>query len=164
VNSVGKSKKDKKNKKNYKKEKDNNIKIEELSLKFTDEELSCKDITSEQCEDLRGRTFSNDPKKIFLEVRTIEERYKYRIDKEKEEINTEIEEAKEKFGLKYKKALENKYKEINFYKTELTEEMKKNLEMLSSQEHMTLSEIDMIYKLKSKSLIPKGLDILGITF
>ena len=42
--------------------------------------------------------------------------------------------------------------------------MDKNLEMLSSQEHMTLSEIDMIYKLKSKSLIPKGLKILGITF
>jgi len=42
--------------------------------------------------------------------------------------------------------------------------MDKNLKMLSSQEHMILSEIDMIYKVKSKSLIPKGLEILGITF
>ncbi len=159
-----KKKKMNKNKKNDKIQNDKKIKASEICLKFTDEELSCKDISSEQCEDLRNRTFSNDPKKIFLEVRTIEERYKYRIDKEKEEIRVEIEEAKEKYGLKYKKSLENKYKEINFYKNELTEEMDKNLQMLSSQEHMTLSEIDMIYKLKSKTLIPKGLEILGITF
>lgn len=159
---MGKSKKDKK--KNNQIQNGKKINASDICLKFTDEELSCKDISPEQCEDLRTRTFSNDPKKIFLEVRTIEERYKYRIDKEKEEINTEIEKAKEKYGLKYKKALENKYKEINFYKTELTEEMDKNLDMLSSQEHMTLSEIDMIYKLKSKSLIPRGLEILGITF
>ena len=159
-----KSKKNKMNKKNDKIQNDKNIKLTDICLKFTDEELSCKDISTEQCDDLRNRTFSNDPKKIFLEVRTIEERYKYRIDKEKEEIKAEIEEAKEKYGLKYKKALENKYKEINFYKTELTEEMDKNLEMLSSQEHMNLSEIDMIYKVKSKSLIQRGLEILGITF
>ncbi len=158
------SKKNKMNKKNDKIQNDKNIKLTDICLKFTDEELSCKDISTEQCDDLRNRTFSNDPKKIFLEVRTIEERYKYRIDKEKEEIKAEIEEAKEKYGLKYKKALENKYKEINFYKTELTEEMDKNLEMLSSQEHMNLSEIDMIYKVKSKSLIQRGLEILGITF
>lgn len=162
MNRVGKSKN--KNEKDDKIQSDNNIRISDACLKFTDEELSCKDISPEQCEELRSRTFSNDPKKIFLEVRTIEERYKYRIDKEKEEINAEIKEAKEKYGLKYKKALENKYKEINFYKIELTEEMDKNLEMLASQEHMTLSEIDMIYKIKSKSLIPKGLEILGITF
>ena len=161
-----KSKKKKKNK-NEKRDKiqnDKKVKARDISLKFTDEELSCKEITHEQCEDLRSRTFSNNPKKIFLEVRTIEERYKYRIDKEKEEINAEIEKTKEKYGKKYKKALENKYKEINFYKTELTEEMDKNLEMLASQEHLTLSEIEMIYNLKSKSLIPKGLEILGITF
>ena len=163
---MGKSKKNKKNKKKKSDQiqNDKNIKTSDICLKFTDEELSCKDITPEQCEDLRSRTFSNDPKKIFLEVRTIEERYKYRIDKEKEAINAEIEKAKEKYGLKYKKALENKYKEIHFYETELTEEMDKNLKILSSQEHMTLSEIEMINKLKSKSLIPKGLEILGITF
>ena len=163
---MGKSKKNKNNKKKKKDQiqNDKSIKASDINLKFTDEQLSCKDISQEQCEDLRSRTFSNDPKKIFLEVRTIEERYKYRIEKEKEEIKAELEEVKEKYGHKYKIALENKYKEIHFYETELTEEMDKNLEMLSSQEHMTLSEIDMIYKLKSKSLIPKGLKILGITF
>ena len=159
-----KSKKNKKDKQNDTTEKDNSIKASDICLKFTDEELSCKDISPEQCEDLRSRTFSNDPKKIFLEVRTIEERYKYRIEKEKEEIKAELEEVKEKYGLKYKMALENKYKEINFYETELTEEMDKNLKMLSNAEHKNLSEIDMIYKIKSKSLIPKGLEILGITF
>ena len=30
------------------------------SCNFTDEELSCKDITPEQCEILRNKTFSND--------------------------------------------------------------------------------------------------------
>ncbi|QEE15872.1 hypothetical protein DSAG12_01699 [Promethearchaeum syntrophicum] len=163
--------KSKKNKKNKKKEMIgkvgnlvNDKKKDKESCNYTDEELSCKDITPEQCEHLRNRTFSNNPKKIFLEVRTIEERYKHSIEKEKDDIKNEIEEYKEKYGLKYKKALENKYKEINFYKTELTEEMTKNLEMLSSQEHMNLSEIDMIYKIKSKSLIQRGLEILGITF
>ena len=164
MNEVEKLKKNKKNKKNVKNQNDKMIKINDICLKFTDEELSCKDISPEQCEDLRSRTFSNNPKKIFLEVRTIEERYKYRIEKEKEEIKAEIDKTQKKYGQKYKKALENKYKEINFYKTELTEEMNKNLEMLSSQEHLTLSEIDMIYKLKSKSLINRGFEILGITF
>ncbi len=159
--------KSKKNKKNDKKAiigKVGNLLIDKNNCKFTDEELSCKDITPEQCENLRNKTFSNDPKQIFLEVRSIEERCKYSIEKEKEEIKEEIEEIKEKYGLKYKNALENKYKEINFYKTELTEEMAKNLEMLSSQEHLNLSEIDMVYKVKSKSLIQRGLEILGITF
>ena len=161
---MGKSKKNKKEMKNNQIQNEKNIKASDICLKFTDEELSCKDISPEQCEDLRNRSFSNDPKKIFLEIRTIEERYKYMIDKEKEEIKAEIEEVKEKYGLKYKKALENKYKEINFYKTELIEEMDRNFEMLDSQQHMNLSEIDMIYKVKSKSLIPKGLKILGINF
>ena len=159
-----KSKKNKKNKKKDEIQKEKKIKASDISLKFTDEELSCKDITPEQCEDLRSRTFSNDPKKIFLEVRTIEERYKYRMEKENEEIKAEIEKIKEKYGLKYKKSLENKHKKIEFYEKELTEEMNKNMEMLSSQEHMTLSEIEMIYNVKSKSLIPKGLEILGIKF
>ena len=153
-----------KNEENDKIQNEKNIKINTISVKFTDEELSCKDISSEQCEELRIRTFSNDPKKIFLEVRTIEERYKYRIEKEKEKIKAEIDKTKEKYGLRYKNALENKYKEINFYKIELTEEMDKNLEMLSKSEHKSLSEIDMIYKIKSKSLIPRGLEILGIPF
>ena len=159
-----KSKKNKKNRSESHFKNDKILNLNKISLKFTDNELSCKDITSEQCEELRQRTFSNDPKKIFLEVRTIEERYKYMMEKEKKEIKAEIEKTKEKYGIKYKNALENKYKEINFYKTEITEEMNKNLEMLSSQEHMTLSEIDMIYKVKSKTLIKRGLEILGITF
>ena len=159
-----KSKKKEKNKKKDIIKKDYDTEIGKNSCNFTDEELSCKDITPEQCEELRNKTFSNDPKKIYLEVRSIEERYKYTIEKEKDEINTEIEKTKEKYGLKYKKTLENKYKEINFYKDELIEEMDKNFEMLSSVENMNLSEIDMIYKIKSKSLIKKGLEILGITF
>jgi len=66
--------------------------------------------------------------------------------------------------LKYETALKNKYKEIDFHISELKAKMQKNSEMLEKQEQKILSEIDMIYKLKARTLIDKGFKIIGLDF
>ena len=145
------------------KNKERNSKDDDLKdMEF--EDRSCEGISPEHCEHLKELNFSNNPLDLFSDVRLIEDRYKNRIREEKDKIKKEIEEAKKKYGLKYETALKNKYKEIDFHISELKAKMQKNSEMLEKQEQKILSEIDMIYKLKARTLIDKGFKIIGLDF
>lgn len=132
--------------------------------KFTDEELRCRDISPEHCEELRDRKFTNNPEDVFLEVRALEEKYKFIIDEVRAKSEKEIEEKKEKLAKKYKVALKNKEKEIARDIDDMEEEIQKNLEALEIQEQMILSQIDLLYKTNKDQLIEDALEIIGFGF
>ena len=61
------------------------------------EDLKCENLSESQCSDLRDMKFSNNPKEIFLEIRSLEERYLYTISQSEEKWANEIAKAKEKY-------------------------------------------------------------------
>ncbi len=132
--------------------------------KFTDEDLKCKSLTPSQCEELRNMKFSNEPEDLFLEVRSLEERYQYEISKTEENWDKRIENEKEKDLSRYQKKVENRKKEIEYEIHRIKEAIETNITALETQENMILSQIDMTYKLNKDKLIEKALEIIKFNF
>ncbi|MHA1610630.1 MAG: hypothetical protein ACTSVZ_12095 [Promethearchaeota archaeon] len=131
---------------------------------YSDYDLSCDDISPEQCEELRVRKFTNNPEDIFLEVRTLEEQYKYAIKKVQIEEHQKISELERKLTERYQKARINKEKEIARDIHDMESEIEKSLHDLEMHENMILSQIDMVYDLNKPQLIEDALELLGLNF
>jgi hypothetical protein len=172
VNAMPKKKQSKKNKnKNNKEQSIEDANLIEANFNPSDYEYpeeesnySCQDISPEHCEELRHRKFTNEKKDIFLEVRSLEERYKFLISEARANNDAEIKKVRVHNSTMYRSALKNKEKELYFEISELKEEIEKNLNSLEVQERMILSEIDMIYKVNKAKLVDQALDILGLSF
>ena len=129
-----------------------------------DDDFRCRDISPEHCEELRNRKFTNKKEDLFLEVRSLEERYKYRIEEEKKKCDHNLLEIRKKNANMYKTALHNKEKELRYEIAELKAEMEENIHTLETQEHMVLSQIDMVYKINKDRIIEDFLEIIGLHF
>ena len=129
-----------------------------------DENFSCRDISPEHCKELRDRKFTNKKEDIFLEIRSLEERYKHSINEEKEKWNKKLADVKEKNILIYRTALKNREKELKFEVAELKVEMEENIRALETQEQMVLSQIDMVYKVNKEKIVDDFLAIIGLNF
>ncbi len=132
--------------------------------KFGDEELSCRDLSTEMCSELRVRKFSNKKTDLFLEVRSLEERYKYELSRAKERSAKIIEENKKKNGIQYRKELENRKKELMKEIEKSKEKVIEDMENLKAQENMMISQIDMIYTLNKEKLVKKILSVIEMDF
>lgn len=129
-----------------------------------DEEFSCRDISPEHCEELRKRGFTNRKEDLFLEVRSLEERYKFTINCEKELWAEKLSKARDKNANLYKTALMNKEKELKHEIKELKQEIEKNIHALETQEQMILSQIGMVYKINKEKIIDDFFEIIGLNF
>ncbi len=166
-------------KKNRKKQQgDSNISLEEPSsttvemsslknvhkFKDLDEKFSCKEVSPEHCEELRNRKFTNKKEDLFLEVRSLEERFKFTIHEEKKTWDQKLAEVKEKNISLYRTALFNKEKALKYEVEELKVEIEENIHALETQEHMVLSQIDMVYNVNKDKMIEDLLAIIGLHF
>lgn len=166
---------------NYEKEQMKNIKIKTNNLfeskfnemvenrrkfkrNFTNDELSCENISQNQCEELRNMDFSNKPNELFLEVRSLEERYQYEITSVEEELNEKIEKSKEDDKKRFNKVLKNREKEIQHKIEQIKEAIEENLQTLETQENMMIGQIEMIYKLHKEDFVEDVFKILGFDF
>ncbi|MHA1520619.1 MAG: hypothetical protein ACTSRK_10600 [Promethearchaeota archaeon] len=131
---------------------------------YSDEELSCEDISPEHCEELRTRKFTNNPEDIFLEVRTLEEQFKHSIKKVQIAEHQKISDMEKKLTERYQKARINKNKEIARDIHDMESEIEKSIHDIKLHENMLLSQIDMVYKLNKPQLIEDELEILGLNF
>ncbi|MCF2141535.1 MAG: hypothetical protein K9W44_15885 [Candidatus Lokiarchaeota archaeon] len=132
--------------------------------KIKDERLRCRDISPELCEVLRNREFTNNKEDVFLEVRTIEEHYRYRVETAKVKWERKIKETKRKLEKKYKAAIKDKEREINRDIEDLENEIEKSIKSLEIKENMILSQIDMLYKINKPQLTEDALKILGLNY
>ncbi|UYP47852.1 hypothetical protein NEF87_004137 [Candidatus Lokiarchaeum ossiferum] len=130
----------------------------------SEDDYSCRDISPEHCAELRNRGFTNRKEDLFLEVRSLEERYKYKISVEKELWSDKVSKEREKNSILYKNALLNKEKQLKFEIEELKLEMEKNIHALETQEQMILSQIDMVYKINKDKIINDFFEIIGLNF
>ncbi|MHA1585105.1 MAG: hypothetical protein ACTSVU_06880 [Promethearchaeota archaeon] len=149
-------------------QKENTIEIQTDGKKilshYTFEELSSEKLSESQCKELRGLTFSNDPKNFFLEIRSLEERYTFEVESVRKEWNEKIALLKAQNEEEYKNAIKNKKKELEHRIEHIKEEIAKSLSSLELQKQMSLSQIDMIYKLNKQKLFEKFLNIMGLDF
>ena len=132
--------------------------------KYSDEELRCQDISKEHCEELRERKFTNNPKDIFLEVRTLEEQFKHKIENFQLEDQEKISKLEKKLAVRYQNARNNKNREIERDIHDMELEIENSLQGLESREKMMISQIDMVYKINKPQLIEDALEILGLNF
>ena len=132
--------------------------------KYSNQELSCRDLTSDQCRDLRNHSISNDPREVFLGVRSLEEKYRYLLKEARDEWEEKIKTAQEKIDryyqeevTKYAKKLDN---EFALRQTEMEHAMK----ALEKQEQMILAEIDVIYQRNRQKLLNQTFKLLDLDF
>jgi hypothetical protein len=135
-----------------------------IKRQFTKSELMCQDLTDDQCEELRNLKFTNKPGDLFLQVRSLEERYIYEIREAKMEWDKKIKKAQQRQSNRYKFALETKKKEIQYDIKQVIKKIEANLEKLEAQEHMILSEIDVIYSMNKDKLVDEALKIINFDF
>lgn len=128
------------------------------------EKFLCQDISPELCKELRERKFTDKKADVFLEVRKLEEEYRFLIRTTQDEWNKEIEKTREKWQEIYKKSIKNKQREINKDIKDLEEEVEKSLKALEIQENMIISQINMLYKINRPKLTEDALKILGLNY
>ena len=126
----------------------------------SDKLVDCEGILPDHCEELKVRKFSNDPKHLFIEIKTLEDRYEYTLQKMRDKMATKVKLHQQTYLNKYRNTLSNKRKEINEEIKYLEAEVEKNLEALISQEITILKEIELIYKENSPELVEDVLKIL----
>ncbi len=131
---------------------------------FTDDELRAQEITYKHSEELRERKFTNDPEDLFIQVRTLEEQFKYKILRARLDAMYKTGEFEKKLSIKYHKARDNKEKEIARDIHDMEVEIDHLLNVLKLHENMTLSQIDLAYKLNKSQLIEDALEIMGLNF
>ncbi|MHA1776499.1 MAG: hypothetical protein DRO88_04040 [Promethearchaeia archaeon] len=128
------------------------------------EKYLCQNISPELCKELRERKFTNKKEDLFIEVRKLEEEYRFLINSAKKKWDNEVEKAKKIWTQKYNKAIKNKQREINRDIHELEEEINKALKALQIQENMIMSQIDMLYKINKPKLTEEALKIMGLNY
>ncbi|MHA1672478.1 MAG: hypothetical protein ACTSYI_02525 [Promethearchaeota archaeon] len=131
---------------------------------FTDDELRAREIDYKHSEELRERKFTNNPEDLFLQVRTLEEQFKYKILRARLDAMYKTGEFEKKLSIKYHNARDNKEKEIARDIHDMEIEIDHLLNVLKLHENMTLSQIDLAYKLNKSQLIEEALDIIGLNF
>lgn len=131
---------------------------------FSKEALRCSEISQDQCKELREMKYSNDPDDLFLEIRSLEERFKYKLEQKQVEIDEQVKMAQIKNSDKYRKILEDRKKKIEFDLKQKRIEADKKIEKLETKEHMYLSKFELAYNLKKQELIESVLKILEFDF
>ena len=129
----------------------------------SDKKLSCEGILPHHCEELKIRKFSNDPKHLFLEIKSLEDRYDYTIKTMREKMSAEIQAHKQAHLKDYRATLAEKKKEVNKEIKNLEDEVKKNMEVLVNHEIVILKEIERIYAENSSALVDETIRILGMS-
>ena len=135
-----------------------------LKRNFSNDDLKCDDISEAQCKELRAMKFSNKPEDLFLEVRSLEERFQFEISKYSDYWTQQVEDAKIRNEEFFNKAIENRKKEILFEIEQVKKEIDVNMQRLEAQEKMILSQIDMIYNLNKEKLADKAIREIGFDF
>ena len=147
-----------------KKETKKESKKEVKKRQFTDEELRAREIDYKHSAELRERKFTNNPEDLFIQVRTLEEQFKYKILRARLDAMYKTGEFEKKLSIKYHTARDNKEKEIARDIHDMEVEISHLLNVLKLHENMTLSQIDLAYKLNKRQLVEDALDIMGLNF
>ena len=154
-----------------KKKKKNKKDIESLPQKEVEAKISpldnaqsCEDIESDYCEEIIEHKFSKDPQDLFIEVKYIEDRFQDELRAYNAEWIKKIQELQDKKDKEYQNIIKNRKKSLQKNVEEIAEEIERNIAGLKAQEHMILSEIDILYKMNLEKLIDQAFQTMGFTF
>ncbi len=111
-----------------------------------------------------SKRFSNDPKDLFNEIKRLEDRYQYTIDKMNKKYEKKISTEQDKCAKKYHNLLNQKKDEVTHEVNEIEEEIEKNLNALDTQEAKILKTIKNTYEEKSDELIEHLIKKIGLNF
>jgi len=111
-----------------------------------------------------SKRFSNDPKDLFNEIKRLEDRHQYTIDKMNKKYEKKISTEQDKCAKKYHNLLNQKKDEVTHEVNEIEEEIEKNLNALDTQEAKILKTIKNTYEEKSDELIEHLIKKIGLNF
>jgi hypothetical protein len=141
-----------------------NYRVDTTATKEPTIDPNCQGILPDHCEELKLRSFSNNPESLFLEVKLLEDRYDFSISEFDKKFKYKVNNSQIENGDKYRIALEKKKTELEIEIEDLKSEINKSINFLNLQETSILTKIEEIYNKHEKNLLDKAFLMLGFDF
>jgi len=124
------------------------------------EQPSIKEEVSEEKKEI----FSDNKELLFDQVKVLEDRYEYTLKKNKEKLDLSIQSLQRENGARYRKALEEKKKEVEKKVQAMYLAVDQALNELEKQADQVISQIETIFEEKSNEILEDVIKQLGINF
>jgi len=112
----------------------------------------------------RKEIFSDNKELLFDQVKALEDRYDYTLKKNKEKLDLSIQSLQRENGARYRKALEEKKKEVEKKVQAMYIAVDQALNELEKQADAVVHQIESIFEEKSNSVLEDVIKQLGINF